>query len=536
MLNGSGYFTFPPESIITKSLLNTSDSLLIETSILPDTSALEPDDSFKYESILPDTNILESVDSIKYESRLINNADDLYLKKPINLYSPSNINTVVRYDYNSNRYVFENRIASNIISTPFTMSSEEYREYRKREDQISFFRSRNSLLNQESGNPQKFYLPNKKDKKEPLESIFGPGGVDITTSGYIEVSAGIKRNAFNNPTLPQRARRRSIFNFDQDINMTMNAKVGSKVNFDINYNSNAAFDLDAKQIKLSYLGDEDDIIKNIEAGNVSMTTTNSLINTGEALFGVKSDFQFGDLQINTVFSRQLSESQPFLANEGPSTYTFQIDADQYDENRHFFLGHYFREAYDNALGKLPYVQSRVSISRIEVWVTNKRGDYNQVRNIVALADLGENVNIGNDLWFPQGETEVTNNGSNSMYEELISTYSGARNISYIENIFPSAMVSGQDYEKLENARLLSSNEYKLQPQLGYLSLNYTLNDDEVLAVAFEFIYDGNIYQVGEFTNNRNSNDFSDAIYVKLLKPASFSPYSYSWNLMKKNIY
>ena len=93
-----------------------------------------------------------------------------------------------------------------------------------------------------------------------------------------------------------------------------------------------------------------------------MTTTNSLINSGEALFGVKSDLQFGNLQINSIFSRQLSESQPFLANEGISTYTFQIDADQYDENRHFFLGHYFREAYDNALSKLPLYSQKFQLA------------------------------------------------------------------------------------------------------------------------------------------------------------------------------
>ena len=521
MLNGSGHSIFPHESHIARTSPNIlkSDSLLIET------------------SILPDSNALKSNDSIKYESRLIKKLDDLFIKQPVNLNNPSNINTVVRYDYISNKYIFENKIGSKIISTPFAMSSEEFREYRKREDQINFFRNRNSLLYQESSYPQRFSLPNRSNKKESLESIFGPGGVVITTSGYIEVSAGIKRNVFNNPTLPQRARRRSIFNFDQDINMTMNARVGNRVNFDINYNSDASFDLDARQIKLSYLGDEDDIIKNIEAGNMSLTTTNSLINSGETLFGVKSDFQFGNLQIYSIFSRQLSESQAFLPDGGSTTYTFQIDADQYDENRHFFLGHYFREAYDNALSKLPYVQSKVSITRIEVWVTNKRGDYNQVRNIVALADLGENEKIGNELWLPQGESEITNNGANSMYENLISTYSGARNISNIENAFPSTMVSGHDYEKLENARLLSSNEYKFQPQLGYLSLNSPLNDDEVLAVAFEFIYNGDIYQLGEFTNNNNiSNDLSDALFVKLLKPVSLSPYSYSWNLMMKNIY
>jgi hypothetical protein len=521
MLNGSEYLHAQLESQTT----NSSTHILNSNSTITETSVLE------------DTNTLESSDSIKYESRLLKKTDDLLFDQPINLKTPSNINTVVRYDYISNRYVFENKIGSKIISTPFTMSYEEYREYRRREDQINYFRSRNSISNQEHDYPQRFILPNRSKSKRPLESVFGPGGVVITTSGYIEVFTGIKRNVYNNPTLPQRARRKSIFNFDQDINMTMNAKVGDKINFDINYNSDASFNIDARQINLSFKGDEDDIIKNIEAGNVRMTTTNSLVNTGEALFGVKSDLQFGNLHINTIFSRQLTESQPTSSTDGTMTYPFQINADQYDENRHFFLGHYFREVYDNALSKLPYIQSRVTISRIEVWVTNKRSNYNQVRNIVAFADLGENEYIGNDLWIPIGGVEATNNRANSLYEELISNYSGARNISDIESTFPSTMLSGQDYEKLENARLLSSEEYKLQPQLGYISLNSPLNDDEVLAVAFEFMYNGEIYQVGEFSNNNIvSNNLSEALFVKLLKPVSLSPFSYTWDLMMKNIY
>lgn len=520
MLNGSGYFSLQAETQITKSLPNNfTDSLQVET------------------SFISDSNYLESNDSVKYESRLIEKTDDLFINQPINLYAPSNIKTSVRYDYIYNRYIFENIVGSEIISTPFVMSLEEYKEYRKRENQIDYFKNRNSLSSQDLDYPQRFSLPNRNKKKESLESVFGPGGVVISTSGYIEVSAGIKRNVFNNPTLNQRARRRSIFHFDQDINMTMNAKVGNKINFDINYNSDDSFNFDAKQINLSYKGDEDDIVKNIEAGNVSLTTTNSLINVGETLFGIKSDLQFGNLNINTVFSRQLSETQPFMLNDTPRNYTFQINADQYDENRHFFLGHYFREAYDNALGKLPYVQSKVSVSRIELWVTNKRGDYNQARNIIAFADLGENENIGNALWLPQGGIEVTNNRANSLYEELLSTYIGARNISNIDNTLPLTMVTGQDYEKLENARLLNSDEYKFQPQLGYISLNFPLNDDEVLAVAFEFIHNGEIYQVGEFSNNNiASNNLSEALYVKLLKPVSLSPYSYTWDLMMKNIY
>ncbi len=490
-------------------------------------------------------------DSITFESRFIESGSDLQLRQPINLEPPSNINTVVRYDYKTNRYVFENRVGNSVVSTPFSMSPEEYREYRLRQSQIEFFRERNSLSYEEPSSARRFTLPNRRERNAGLGSVFGPGGVELTTSGYIEVSAGLKRNVFNNPTLPQRARRRSMFDFDQDINMTMNAKVGDKVNFDINYNSNSSFDIgmDAKEIKLAYRGDEDDIIKNIEAGNVTMTTTNSLINTGGALFGVKADLQFGNLHLNTVFSRQQTVSDLLRTmDDGQRSVAFEINADEYDANRHFFLGHYFREAYDNALSKLPFVQSKVSIIRIEVWVTNRRGDYNQIRNIVAFADIGEHERIGNDLWNPRG-LAVTNNGANNLYEELISTYNGARNISNVESVFAGAMVAGQDYEKLENARLMNESDYRLQSQLGYLSLNSPLQDDEVLAVAFEFMYEGEIYRVGEFTHGSGSGSGSgngevsganrsltDALFVKLLKPVSLSPFSYTWDLMMKNIY
>lgn len=503
---------------------------------------------------LTDSNTLKLSDSINFESRFIEKSSDLHLKNPINLLSPSNINTIVRYDYKKNRYVFENRVGNKIISTPFSMSPEEYREYRLRKSQIEFFKERNSLNYEAPKSGRKFTLPNRQKNSMNLESIFGTGGVQVTTSGYIEVSAGIKKNTFNNPTLPQRARRRSMFDFDQDINLTMNAKVGNKVNFDINYNSNTSFDigLDSKEIKLAYKGDEDEIIKNIEAGNVNMTTTNSLINTGGPLFGVKADLQFGKLHLNTVFSRQLKESEALFSQDNSyKSIEFEINADQYDANRHFFLGQYFREVYDKALSKLPFVQSKVTISRIEVWVTNRRGDYRQIRNIVALADLGEHDRIGNDLWSSQGSLSVTHNGANNLYGELISSFSGARNLNDVESIFPNEMIAGMDYQKLENARLLSESDYKLQPQLGYLSLNTQLQDDEVLAVAFEFMYDGDVYMVGEFTNNIESSDsqngsdsvvsimsdkLSDALFVKLLKPVSFSPHSYTWDLMMKNIY
>lgn len=474
---------------------------------------------------------------------MVETPEDLQKKSPIDAQTPSNIRTEARYDYRTNTYIFENKIGDTVIGAPFSMTPKEYMQYRAKQMQDARFRSLNAYA-PDSVQPrqQPFSLSGLRTPRNALENIFGPGGVQVTTQGFVEISTGFKRNVTNNPTLPQRARKRTIFDFDQQVQLNVNAKVGDKINFDLNYNTDATFDFDAKRIKLAYQGDEDEIIKNIEAGNVSITTGNSLINGGAALFGIKSDLQFGKLRVNTILSQQESEARTVNTRGGVQTIPFEFSADQYDENRHFFLGYYFRDTYDHALSKLPYVQSAVSITRMEVWVTNKRGNYEQARNIVAFADLGENSKIHNHFWFPQGAVPVPYNEANTLYPQMVSSYAGARNISQTNSVLPSNVVSGIDYEKLESARLLTTAEYTFHPQLGYLSLRMPLQADEVLAVAYEFTYNGQVYQVGEFSNNvgreqeGNATVQNGALFLKLLKPVSFSPDAYTWHLMMKNIY
>ena len=143
----------------------------------------------------------------------------------------------------------EKKIGSTLLSDPIYMTSDEYKKYKQQQIQTDFFRERNSLSYDDSQLIQKYKLPQRKIKKDPLEAIFGPGGVQVTDKGHIEVSAGLKRNIINNPTIPQRARKKTIFDFGQNIDISMNAKVGEKINFDIDYDSEAGFDMDSRQIK-----------------------------------------------------------------------------------------------------------------------------------------------------------------------------------------------------------------------------------------------------------------------------------------------
>jgi len=456
--------------------------------------------------------------------------------------SLSGIRTEVHYDHLSGLYIFENKIGNMVVGTSHSMTSREYMEYRLRRTQTDYFRKRNAL-HADSLQPSTttFSLSGMRKRQDPLETIFGPGGVRLTTQGYLEISAGTNRNVTDNPTLPQRARKRTMFDFDQQIQLNVNAKVGDKIDFDINYDTQATFDFQSKQLKLAYQGNEDEIIQRIEAGNVSMNSSNSLIQAGVALFGIKSELQFGRLRINSLFSQQQSESQTINTRGGIQTTPYEFSVDQYDENRHFFLGYWFREKYDEALEKLPYIQSPVSITRMEVWVTNKRGDYAQARNIVAFADLGEGRHIHNSGWVPQGAAGVPHNNANTLYEQLTGIWAEARKSSETARIFPGSVIAGMDYEKLENARRLTSAEYSFQPQLGYLSLRMPLQPDEVLAVAYEFTYQGEVYQVGEFSSDMgdtagDNTSEAGALFLKLLKPVSLSPRAYTWDLMMKNIY
>ena len=153
-------------------------------------------------------------------------------------------------------------------------------------------------------------------------------------------------------------------------------------------------------------------------------------------------------------------------------------------------------------------------------------------------DLGEtNGNIQNPFHIIFGESDEQ---ANNMYQNLLNQYSGIRDVNQVNNTLsiPSNLsinfIGGQDYEKLERARKLKETEYTLHPQLGYISLNQALNNDEVLAVAFQYTVGNQNFQVGELTSN--GPNAPDALIVKLLKGTTFSPSLKNWELMMKNIY
>ena len=461
---------------------------------------------------------------------------DLTKQSPADLKTPDNVKSVVEYDIRTGTYVVRTKLGDADLTTPISLTPEEYQDYSFRKSVQSYYRQKNEEEFQKAANKQ-FSLTDMQFNIGAAERIFGPGGVRVKTQGSAEVELGLKQNKTKNPSLPERARNRTFFNFDESVQLNVQASVGSKVNFDMNYNTETSFDFDSKKLKLAYTGEEDEIIKSLEAGNVSMTTSNSLINGGAALFGMKADLQFGKLRVNALFAQQESESKTVSSKGGVQTKPFELTIDQYDENRHFFLSHYFRDRYDEAVKNLNTISSPVTISKVEVWVTNKRATYDQARNVVAFADLAEHDNISNTtVVSPSGALSIPYNNTNTLYNTLNQQFTGARDISTVNQALGGTFVNGTEYEEVESARLLDASEYTVNTKLGYISLKTQLQADEVLAVAYNYTYsDGKTYQVGEFSTD-NPSSAASCLYVKLLKGITMSPDMPFWDLMMKNIY
>lgn len=456
---------------------------------------------------------------------------DLY-QSPLDLKRPDNLQYQVVYNDTIDRYIIGNRMGSTWLSAPIMLTPKEYLAWTEQQQRNSYFRKQNDEIFQAKGK-EKFDFSDMHFDLGPAEKIFGPGGIRVKTQGSAELKFGINKKNIDNPSLPIRNRKTTMMDFDEKINLNVNGKVGDKVNMNLNYNTDATFDFDAQNMKLKYDGKEDEIIKLVEAGNVSFPSNSSLIKGASSLFGVRTDMQFGKLKLQMVASQKKSSSKSVSTRGGVQLTPFELNVADYEENRHFFLSQYFRSHYDAWMQKLPNLTTGITINRVEVWVTNKTGNTTNTRNIVALTDLGENQKLSNPMWAASGQ--VPSNQANTEYAAMNSQYAAARDIDQAATTLDGGgLVGGADYEKLESARLLNSSEYTVNTALGYISLKTSLQTDQVLAVAYEYTSGGVTYQVGEFASDLS--DTKQALFVKSLKNTSNNPRQGNWGLMMKNVY
>lgn len=482
----------------------------------------QPEDTIKKDTSktliypIPQTNEYENPDN--------NNNSNLYLN------DPSNVQNNIEYDPETNEYKFSKRVGNIDYGTPSYMSVEDYTEYDFQKSMHKYWMQRAGSENFEH---RTSLIPQLRLGGEVFDRIFGNNTIDIRPQGSVELIFGYNISNIDNPALPVNLRKTGNFDFKENIQLNLMGQIGDKLKVNANFNTQATFDFENK-IKLSYEGKEDDIIQKIEAGNVSLPLSGTLITGSQALFGFKTELKFGRLSITNIFSQQRSKSSTIEVKGGAQTSEFEVYADEYEANKHFFLSQYFYNNYDNALKNLPIINSGINISKIEVWVTNRTGNFQDARNIVAFMDLAEGAGNVYNSTLTISPLPFPTDSINSIHS-FVNSHPEIRDINQTTTVLNgNSFIVGTDCEKIESARLLSSSEYILNPKLGYISLNSALNSDEVLAVAYEYTIAGKTYRVGEFSNSGVVAPKS--LVVKLIKGTSLTPKLPTWRLMMKNVY
>ncbi|MGA8853982.1 MAG: cell surface protein SprA [Christiangramia sp.] len=493
-----------------------------------------------------------------------------YALGQISLPNPESIVSKYEYDPVLNRYFYKESLGNINLGLPLVLTPQEFEDLVMEEEMRNYFKLKNDALSgrkEGAEDIQKDLLPDFYVNSNFFETIFGGSEINIVPQGSVELDLGILYTKQDNPAFSPRNRRNLSFDFDQRISLSLLGQIGERLKVTANYDTESTFDFQ-NQLKLEYTPNEDDIVQKIEVGNVNMPLNNALIQGAQSLFGFKTELQFGKTRITGVFSEQKSERRTVNVEGGATVEDFEKFALDYDQDRHFFLSHYFRDTYDEALENYPFINTNIQIKRIQVWVTNRTNNIQNIqdtRNIVAIQDLAEtNVpgNIGLDTpppgFFNQPSGAFPDNKVNDFNPfgitgpgETVLT-PAIRDIATVNQGFGPVTVSeGTDYAKLENARQLKPSEYTVNTQLGYISLNQRLSNDEVLGVAYQYTINGQVYQVGEFANdgvNANNEDTgeipdtgtntraSQNLVVKLLKSTITNVNEPIWDLMMKNIY
>ncbi len=504
-----------------------------------------PDELLSQNFIIPDSLNRPDTTGVDLVFPFNDNTGNPYIdnqnSSPLFLRDPSNIQREVIYNPETNTYEFVNKVGDFSYRAPTVLDFDDYQDFDLKRDVNQYWNERAQTAGTAEGSR---LIPKLYIGGEAFETIFGSNTIDIRPQGSAEVSFGVLHNKRDDPALDVRQRKTTNFDFDMRIQMNVVAKIGDKIEFKANYNTESSFDFE-NTLKLKYEGNEDEIIKIIEAGNVSLPLRSSLIRGSQSLFGVKTELQFGKTRVTALFSQQQSETQNIRVQGGAQSNRFKITALDYEENKHFFFGHKFRDNYERGVSTLPIITSDVTITRIEVWVTNIGAATEENRNIVAFTDLGENQreNIYNYFVNPVPGQSNPSNYSNDLLLRMDTTQ--IRNISNVTSYLTgdplnvgmtNYMVAGDDYVKLENARKLRSSEYTLNSKLGFLSLNTTLNPDQVLALAYQYTIIGSdeVYQVGEFSDQ--GVVAPNCLVVRLLKSNTLNTSMPMWDLMMKNVY
>ena len=353
-------------------------------------------------------------------------------------------------------------------------------------------------------------------------TIFGKPEVNLRVNGVAQMNVGASIQQSEDPSLPPDQQTRIDPTFDQNLQLNIQGTIGDKLTIQTDWDTERAFEYQ-NRLNIVYEGYENEILKSIELGNVTMNTGNSLIRGSGALFGVKSVAELGSLRLTSVISQQDGESNVETISGGSQERAIQIRPADYSNDRFFFMDFYTRQEFENSMSNPQQFIQTLPIADVEVWVLRENIQAEEgSRLAVALAEIGVNE-------LPDGSYGAPDNRLDPFPESLLNQF---RDPQIGVSASDLGISDSRNFEEGYFTLLQEGVDYTLNKLSGFVSLRRPLGAREVLAISYNYRGAGNeTINVGEI--NRGGGD---RIFLKMLKPKNVSTDNILFPITMRNIY
>ncbi len=434
---------------------------------------------------------------------------------------------------------------------PMRLDADTYRRHRQRaalrENWTSLLQQRQQQVDR-SGLGVNMVVPG--GRQSTFSTIFGKPEVDLRVNGQADIQAGFQYSKNDQQGARTGDATQIDPNFKQDLRLGITGTIGDKLQMNVDWDTNNQFDYQ-NQVKLEYSGYEDEIVQSVEAGNVFLETPSQLISGGQSLFGIKSQFQLGNLSLTTIASQQEGQSNSLSIEGGSESTEFDLQPTNYDEDTHFFLGYYFRNTWNEAHEDpttITLFNGFDQITDVEVWKlrTSTGPNDSDVRKAAAVVDLGEPAALVREADDYTAQELPGPRVDQYTESDLDNLRDGQTTVSNYVSANLGQSLSSQDVVSGDFKRLQRGRDYRLDERLGFLSLSQRLRSGEALAVAFRYRAGGEVRTVGDFAGDQGGTDGginADRLVLKLLRPndpvapgANAASEPAAWFLEMRNIY
>jgi hypothetical protein len=244
----------------------------------------------------------------------------------------------------SSSITFETTYAGDQRLVPVSVDAFTFSKYRRRKQERDKFNeiTMRSLQPNQDGQKRQGINIGFSSLPKRFDQVFGEGGANLKITGYRRISfSGRSQWQDGSGSDLYRQSKFPSLNMEQISRFDITGTIGSKITVSVSQDNQTDIPL-ANRIQIRYKGDDDDILKTIEAGNTNLALPNTRFvgysQQIQGLFGLKAVAQVGNFRLTAIASQEKGSTEKASISAAGEEAAQYIRDYNYETSRIYDLG------------------------------------------------------------------------------------------------------------------------------------------------------------------------------------------------------